>query len=106
MTPIEILATIFAILVLVKLLIIAIRPASWMKISEAILKKSTLTTISYLVLAVIVGYYVLASLNIVQVAAVMLLTSILIALGWVPYSNSFSTVIKDLENSSLIKSMG
>ena len=39
MTPIEILATIFAILVLVKLLIIAIRPASWMKISEAILKK-------------------------------------------------------------------
>ena len=49
MTPIEILATIFAILVLVKLLIIAIRPASWMKISEAILKKSTLTTISYFI---------------------------------------------------------
>ena len=96
MTPIEILATIFAIFVLVKLLIIAINPKLWMKVAEAILSNYILTTAVYLILAVIVGYYIFASLNIVQVAAAMLLTSVLMGLGVVPYSKTMLKVAKEM----------
>ena len=95
MTPIEILATIFAIFVLVKLLIVTINPKLWMKIAEAILGNYTFTTIVYLLLAVIVGYYIFASLNIVQVAAVMLFTSLLMGLGFVPYSEIILKTAKE-----------
>ncbi|MDI6902705.1 MAG: hypothetical protein QMC77_03110 [Methanocellales archaeon] len=88
MTPIEILATIFAILVLVKLLVYVVNPKPWMKLPEAMFKESTLTMIVYLILAVIVGYYVLASLSIVQVAAVMLFTAIIMGLTLIPYSKT------------------
>lgn len=96
MTPIEILATIFAILVLVKLLIVAINPKVWMKVAEAILSNYTLTTAVYLILAVIVGYYIFANLNIVQVAAAMLLTSVLMGLTLVAYSKTMLKVAKEI----------
>ncbi len=95
MTPIEIIATILAIFILVKILIIFISLESWLKIAESLMKKRVLTTIIYSVLAALVGYYVFSSLNVVQVAAVMLFTSLLIALGFIPYSDTLIKLIKE-----------
>ena len=96
MTPIEILATIFAIVVLVKLIMIAVNPKLWMKGVESILSNYVFTTLVYVLLTVIVGYVVFQSLNIVQVAAVMLFTSLLIGLTLVPYSREFLTLGKEM----------
>ena len=85
MTPIEILATVFAVLILVKVSIFAVRPETWMKVSEAILNKKDWLTVPLLILAGVVGYYVFTSLSVVEVAAVMLFASLLMSLFLLPY---------------------
>jgi len=105
MTPIEILATIFAVLVLVKIAICAVNPKHWMRWARAALKESALAMVAYLILAAIVGYYVLTSMSIVQVAAVMLLTGILAALAFIPYSEALLKMGEDIvEKGVLYKS--
>lgn len=86
MAPIEILATIFAVFVIVKLVVVSVKPGLWMKWAKGMLKNELLITLIYFVLAVIVGYYVFAELTVVQVAAVTLWVSMLIGIGFVPYS--------------------
>ena len=86
MTPIEILATIFAVLVLFKLLIIIVSPKLRVTIAESILSKNAaILTITLLILTAIIGYYVLSSLTIVEVAAAMMLMSGLMALFFIQY---------------------
>ncbi len=86
MTPIEILATIFAVFVIVKLVVVSVKPGLWMKWAKVMLKNELLITLIYFVLAVIIGYYIFAELTVVQVAAVTLWVSMLIGIGFVPYS--------------------
>jgi hypothetical protein len=86
MTPIEVLATIFAVLVLVKLAFIRANPRAWMNFAQLILRNSVVVMSGYLVLAAVVGYFIFSSLTIVQVGAVMLFTSLLAGVGLVPYS--------------------
>ncbi len=57
-----------------------------MKWAGVVLKNEVLTTLTYLVLAVIVAYYIFADLTVVQVAAVTLWVSLLIGIGAAPYS--------------------
>jgi hypothetical protein len=85
MTAIEILAVIFAALVLVKLLFVTVNPKLWMKGAGSIGNAYIFSTLAYVLLAVIVGYIIFKSLSIVQVAAVMLFTTVLIGLTMVPY---------------------
>ncbi|MFQ5657846.1 MAG: hypothetical protein ACE5G5_09920 [Candidatus Methylomirabilales bacterium] len=55
MTPIEIIATILAIFVLVKVSIILINPKLWMKGAGAVLSNYVLAMLVYAILAGIVG---------------------------------------------------
>lgn len=75
MTPLEIIATIFAVFVLVKVCIVVINPQLWMKVAGPILNNYILTSVVYVILAGIIGYYIFASLEIAEVAAVMLFTA-------------------------------
>ncbi|MEE9549103.1 MAG: hypothetical protein V3W08_01740 [Candidatus Binatia bacterium] len=86
MAPIEILAIIFAVFVIVKLIVVTVKPGLWMKWANGMLKNELLITLIYFVLAVIIGYYIFAELTVVQVAAVTLWVSMLIGIGFVPYS--------------------
>ncbi len=86
MAPIEILAIIFAVFVIVKLVVVTVKPGLWMKWAKGMLKNELLITLIYFVLAVIIGYYIFAELTVVQVAAVTLWVSMLIGIGFVPYS--------------------
>jgi len=102
MTPIEILATVFAVLILVKLTVVATKPDLWMRMAEVVLGKPPLAMAIYLILAGVVGYYVFASLTIVEVAAVMLFTALLIGLGFIPLLPS---VLKEVRET-LVKEPG
>ncbi len=86
MTSIEVLATIFAVLVLVKLAFSWANPRAWMILAQPILRNSVVALLVYLVLAAVVGYFIFSSMTIVQVGAVMLFTSLLMGVGLAPYS--------------------
>lgn len=99
MSEITILATVFALFILLKISIVLINPSGWFKVADTILRNTIITTIVYLFLAVIVGYYILRNFSIVQVAAVMLFSSILIGLGMIPFSKTLLTIRDDMLRS-------
>jgi hypothetical protein len=94
MTSLEILATIFAVLILFKLVMIMVNPKAWLGVAEKLLRLRAEITALYAVLALIIGYFIFSSLSIVQVAAVMLFTSIIIGLGIFQYSAIAMEMVK------------
>ena len=85
MTPIEALATIFALLILIKISIIFLNPKVWLKVDKTLLKPNPITTVIYLALIVVTGNYIFESMNVVEVAAVMMFVSLLMCLSYIPY---------------------
>jgi hypothetical protein len=81
----KILAGVFAALVLIKLAFLLISPEGWLGATQAFLGHYTLIMGVYLVLLVVTGYYVFTSLDLVDVAVVMLFTGILLGLSLIPY---------------------
>jgi hypothetical protein len=98
-SAIEIIAVIFAVFILLKVSIVLINPHGWFKLADAILRNTIITTIAYLLIAVIVGYFIFRSFSIVQVAAIMLFSSILIGLGLLPFSETFLTIRDEMLGS-------
>ncbi len=97
MTALEIIATIFAIFVLVKMVVVLIDPQIWMKkVAEPLLGNPRLATTVYGVLAIVVGYYVLTRLYIVDVAAVMLFTALVMGVGMMPYSKALLKIAEEM----------
>jgi len=82
----KILAGIFAVIILLKLAIGLMSPGTWMGGVAWLLQHKVLLVGSYLVLAAITGYYALVSLDLIDIAVVMFFTSMLMALGLVPFS--------------------
>ncbi len=103
MSSLEILATIFAIIVLVKLIFLSLSARLWMKTVGAMLNYPVATTLIYLFLAGIVGYYVLSNIAIIQIAAVMLFTSLLGGIGLAPYSRVMLRLGEEILNEGVSK---
>ncbi len=96
MTPIEILALIFAVLVLFKLILIIFNPKLRVRIGEAFLNKNPATlTIVFLAVTAISGYYVFSSFSIVDVAAIMMLTSALMGIFFIQYPQIMRQFLKE-----------
>jgi hypothetical protein len=91
-SAIEIIAVIFAIFILLKISIVLINPTGWSKLADAIIRNSIITTIVYIFIAIVVGYFIFRTFSIVQVAAIMLFSSILIGLGLIPFSETFLSI--------------
>jgi len=94
MTAIEVLATIFAVIVLIKVIILFFSPKSILPATKILIKGNAVFKIIYLVLALIVGYYILQSLSIVEISAVFLLYALLIGLVFIPYAKSMINLTK------------
>lgn len=88
MSAIETIALIFAVLTLVKITVILIKPAAWMKVTDPIYHHPAVSTLVYLALSAIVGYYLLQHFTVVEIAAVMMFTMLLIGIGFLPYSGT------------------
>ena len=82
----KVLATIFAGLILVKLLALLINPDKWLNLSGLLLEYHVILTYVYLALIVITGYFIFNSLNLIDIALVMFFTSLLTGLSLLPYS--------------------
>ena len=81
----KILAGLFAALTLIKLAFLLISPEQWLGATQAFLGHYALMIAIYLVLLVITGYVVFTRIDLIDVAVVMLFTSVLVGLSLIPY---------------------
>jgi hypothetical protein len=81
----KIIAVIFAAVILIKLGFLLISPSMWLGATQGFLGHYGAIIGVYLVLLVITGYFVFTSLDLIDVAVVMLFTSILLGLSLIPY---------------------
>ena len=81
----KIIAVVFAAVILIKLGFLLISPLMWLGATQGFLGHYGAIIGVYLVLLVITGYYVFTSLDLIDVAVVMLFTSILLGLSLIPY---------------------
>ncbi|MCK5178520.1 MAG: hypothetical protein KAR32_03245 [Candidatus Omnitrophica bacterium] len=71
MTPVKIIALVFIVFALVKLLVICIDPASWKSVIKTIYTKPIYTTVFSLIAALVILKFFLQEMTIVQVFASM-----------------------------------
>jgi len=95
MNAIELLAWIFVIGVLFKLVAVLFKPADWLKAAEAMVQNRALSALVYAILAVIVGYFVLTNLSAAQIGVVMLFTGLLTGVAMMPYWKNLLEVTKE-----------
>jgi hypothetical protein len=92
----KILAGLFAALILIKLAFLLTSPGTWLGATQAFLGHSAVVIAIYLVLLVITGYFIFTSLNLIDVAVVMLFTSLLVGLSFIPYSGALLKVQEEI----------
>ena len=92
----KILAVIFAALTLVKLVFLLIRPGKWLVVSQAFMGHTGTVMVVYLVVLVIAGYFIFTSLDLIDVAVVMLFTATLVGLSLIPYAASLQKVGQEI----------
>ncbi len=97
----KILAVIFAALVLIKLVLLLIMPQQWLGMAQTFLGYSAALTAFYLIALIITGYFVFTTMNLVDVAAVMLFTGLLVGLSLVPYAASLLPVVQQVAAAGL-----
>src|SRR3989344_4759567 len=86
MTAVETIAFIFIIVGLVKLLVLTVNPAAWMNIAKKIWRKTPYLSIIFLALAVLVFYYLLQELSVLQILAVSAFVALLFGMQFSRYS--------------------
>ncbi|MBL7206268.1 MAG: hypothetical protein ISS36_01575 [Candidatus Aenigmarchaeota archaeon] len=95
-TPVTILAVVFAVIILLKAVMGIWRPQTRLKFAKAVWKRSELLSATCLLFLIIIGYFILLELTIVQVAAVMLFTTILMGLNMAAYPKAMEKLINEV----------
>src|SRR3989338_5509144 len=96
LTPIEVIATIFALFALLKLIVVVINKNSWHKnVANPIFKNSSISIIIFVILGIIVFYYLLQELSVIQIFAVVAFTSLLIGIGFLQHAKELIPVLKN-----------
>ncbi|MBU0457229.1 MAG: hypothetical protein KKD75_03740 [Nanoarchaeota archaeon] len=96
MTPLEIIAVIFAAITLMKFIIIGKNPKVLIKTAEGMAKKTTFLTICLLAIFVVVGYYVFSTINVVDIFVTMMLGVMLIGIMLVMYPKVYLSLAKNI----------
>lgn len=100
MTPTEIIALIFAIIILIKAIFVPFVSAKWlMNLVKKMFSNSIILSICFTVIAVVLGYFLLQELSIVQIMASSLFGLMLFALIMAAYPKGYlklaDVVVKD-----------
>ena len=97
MAAVEVLAGIFAVLILIKIMgIFIVGPRKWMKMAEAVHQHKARVFILILILILVVGYFVLSALSVISLMALLLFASLLLGMGLLPYSAVLLTAGKKI----------
>jgi hypothetical protein len=99
----KILAVIFAALVLIKLVFLLISPGKWLAVSQTFLGHTGTVTWVYLAVLAVTGYVIFTSLDLIDVAVVMLFTGVLMGLSLIPYAGSLQQVGQEIGSVGLGK---
>jgi Mn2+/Fe2+ NRAMP family transporter len=99
MDAVDILAIVFSVLALAKLLICLLDPQTGLKASEELLKQPSVATIIYLILTAAVGYLVFTNLSGTQIGAALLFSSLLMGLSIAPHSKEALEVARRICNT-------
>jgi hypothetical protein len=104
MTPVEIFALIIALAVIIKLVVLLVKPQSWRSVVKVVYGKPGITMIIGLVLAVVVLYYLLMELTIVQIFASMLFLALIAGVTMSAYYEQISELIDNmLKDKAIVK---
>lgn len=103
MSPIDILATIFAVAVLVKLFVVVVNIRAWMKFVEPVYKHPHITAAVYLVLLALAAYYARPFISAAEFGSVMFMAALLIGLGFLPYAKSVMHLREEVAREGLAK---
>jgi len=97
MNAVEIIALLFAVLVLVKLSIVYTKPDFWMqKVSSPLLQRAEKLKWIYLVAALVVGYFLLGHMSIVEITAAAFFTALLIGYGFLCFPSITQRLLDDM----------
>jgi hypothetical protein len=99
----RVLAVIFALLILVKVAFLLINPGKWLGIAQVLTGYTGEVTIAYLIALAIIGYFIFTSIDIIDVAVVMLFTGLLVGLNLIPYAASLHTTMQEIATTGLGK---
>jgi hypothetical protein len=92
----KILAGIFAVLTLIKLVFLLVSPGNWLGVTQAFLGHSGIVMAVYLLVLVITGYFIFTTLDLIDVAVVMLFTATLVGLSLIPYAASLQKLGQEI----------
>jgi hypothetical protein len=105
MTPVEIIAVIFAIVVLADFILVLMKPKLTVQLMESVYPKRGLMSAGILILAAIVGYYLWMELTVEQIFAGALFGMLIYGLILVQYPNKLmkfsKEVLKDKQKAML-----
>ena len=99
----KILAVIFALLILVKVAFLLVNPGKWLGIAQTLTGHTGAVMIGYLIALAIIGYFIFTSMDIIDVAVVMLFTGLLVGLNLIPYAASLHTTMQEIATAGLGK---
>ncbi len=103
MTPIEIFALIFSVIVLIKILILIVNPGRWFKLVKKVYSCPLLIELGCIILAGVVLNYLLKELTFIQIGAVMLFTGLLGGITASSYSKEILSLAKKIMSKKKIK---
>lgn len=102
LNAIEIIALLFVVLALVKIITISVKRKSWFEgVVKPLYSTPKLTAFFFTIIAAIILYYLIQTLSIVQIFAVIAFSAFLIGLGFLLYSKELMPSIKKLYNKKL-----
>ena len=102
----EVIVLVFVVLGLIKLLFVLFRPKLWLNFAKKIYASPTVLWVVELVLALIVFYYLLQSLTIVQIMAGIVLGALLTGLSFAFYAKeTMACASKLLKKKGFLKKM-
>lgn len=104
MNPIEIMALIIAVLGIVKLVFIFANPKAWVKVVDFVYAKPNVTGALSALLALIILFFLVQEITIVQIFAVMLFVMFLILIKFSVYAKDLKALShKVLNDKNLIR---
>lgn len=104
MNAIELLAVVFSVLVLVKLIVIVIKPKAWFdNVVKPIYKNNMISMFVFGAAVLVSGYYLLQIMDVVVLGAVTLFVSFLMALNFLLFPNEMLKFSASMLNKDLVK---
>jgi len=95
-TPIEWIVTIFAVVGLIKLVVIMVNKKSWWNLTKGVYGNPRVFGIVFLVLAAIVLFYLLQELTIVQIIAAGVFMVLLMGFAFMTYAKELMALAKKI----------